>query len=130
MSIIRTVTASVDEHDNAIAASQDAAEHLRAGRYLEALMVLEQLPVLIRTALEEAIAFGRATANALEDQVPDHKPAPTGNLDRLRSLCATPEGRARACTGLALEDAHLEAVLAGRVTLAPTMWRRLWSTVA
>lgn len=45
---------------------------------------------------------------------------------RLAWVCATPEGRALACVALKIGGRDLDPILAGRVGLAPSAWKRLW----
>lgn len=138
--------AALTSTEEAIVSAQDALILLRTGRTHMAQWHFSKLPERIYGAIEGARAEGwqrghetgkeAACAEARREgyaegvRAASAPPRSVADRGRLARLCALPEGRALARAVLKIEDRDLDAVLAGRVRLAPSAWQRLWSVVA
>jgi hypothetical protein len=113
-----------------VTVARDALLLLSSGRAAMAMRVLEGLPELIEAERRTVYGKGRWDAEVamvaqLQPKTPS--PSPTGPRRHkwLQSVLADPEGRAKARAVARLSDQLLDRVAAGRLTLAPAMWRRL-----
>jgi hypothetical protein len=113
-----------------VAVARDALLLLSSGRAAMAMRVLEGLPELIEAERRTVYSKGRWDAKAaMVAQLQPKTPPPSsiGSHRRkwLQSVLADPEGRAKARAAARLSDQLLDRVAAGRLTLAPAMWRKL-----